>query len=304
MPRRQDAPRDLPEITARRHPRGVRASARDRPRTWSTRSRRGASSIGWSATRSARCCGARCGRACPPVACSRSPCASSSSASARSRAFTAREYWTIEALLAATRRTARTFTRRARPTHRRRRRPSHRRRRDRRAPRRRACATPSRSSTRVATRKSKRNPAPPFTTAPCSRRPAASSASTRSGRCASPRTCTKASTRRTGRVGLITYMRTDSTDMAGVAEGEAREVIATRYGLKYTMPKRRASTRSKAKGAQEAHEAIRPTSFARDPDSLAGELDARAAAPLPADLAARAGLADGAPRSSRRPRST
>ena len=69
-------------------------------------------------------------------------------------------------------------------------------------------------------------------------------------------------------VGLTTYMRTDSTSMAGVAMGEAREVIGGRFGAEYTMPKGRVY-KTKAKGAQEAHEAIRPTSFQRDPDSLA-----------------------------------
>jgi DNA topoisomerase I len=68
-------------------------------------------------------------------------------------------------------------------------------------------------------------------------------------------------------VGLITYMRTDSTAMAGVAMGEARAVIAERFGADYTMPKGRHF--GKVKGAQEAHEAIRPTSFRRDPESLA-----------------------------------
>ena len=49
--------------------------------------------------------------------------------------------------------------------------------------------------------------------------------------------------------------------------GEAREVISGRYGLQYVMPRGRVY-KTKTKGAQEAHEAIRPTSFARDPDSL------------------------------------
>ena len=74
-----------------------------------------------------------------------------------------------------------------------------------------------------------------------------------------------------GHVGLITYMRTDSTAMAGIAMGEAREVIGRRYGDRYAMPKGRVY-RTKSKGAQEAHELIRPTRFARDPDSLAGSL--------------------------------
>ena len=72
-----------------------------------------------------------------------------------------------------------------------------------------------------------------------------------------------------GHVGLITYMRTDSTAIAGVAMGEAREVIGERYGAPFTMPKGRVY-KTKSKGAQEAHESIRPTSFHRDPDSLAG----------------------------------
>jgi DNA topoisomerase-1 len=74
-----------------------------------------------------------------------------------------------------------------------------------------------------------------------------------------------------GQVGLITYMRTDSTAIAGVAMGEAREVIDERFGPTYTMPKGRVY-KTKSKGAQEAHESVRPTSFRRDPDSLAGHL--------------------------------
>jgi DNA topoisomerase I len=71
--------------------------------------------------------------------------------------------------------------------------------------------------------------------------------------------------------GLITYMRTDSTAIAGQAMGQARDVIRQRYGPDYTMPKGRVF-RTRAKGAQEAHEAIRPTSFERDPDSLQAAL--------------------------------
>ena len=66
-------------------------------------------------------------------------------------------------------------------------------------------------------------------------------------------------------------MRTDSTAIAGVAMGEAREVIGERYGPEFTMPKGRVY-KTKSKGAQEAHESIRPTSFRRDPDSVAGSL--------------------------------
>jgi DNA topoisomerase-1 len=74
-----------------------------------------------------------------------------------------------------------------------------------------------------------------------------------------------------GQVGLITYMRTDSTAMAGVAMGEARDVIRARYGEPYVMPRGRVY-RTKVRGAQEAHESIRPTSFGRDPDSVASHL--------------------------------
>src|SRR5258708_17439053 len=76
-----------------------------------------------------------------------------------------------------------------------------------------------------------------------------------------------------GHVGLITYMRTDSVAISGEAMGEARTVIRERYGEPYTMPKGRVY-KTKSKGAQEAHESIRPTSFARDPDAMAKFLKA------------------------------
>ncbi len=77
----------------------------------------------------------------------------------------------------------------------------------------------------------------------CSRRRAAGSASARSGRCRSPSGCTRAIETGEGQVGLITYMRTDSTAIAGVAMGEAREVIGERYGEPNTRCPRAASTR-------------------------------------------------------------
>ena len=72
-------------------------------------------------------------------------------------------------------------------------------------------------------------------------------------------------------VGLITYMRTDSISMAQEAVQEARTVIETRYG-KDSVPARPKMYQNKVQGAQEAHEAIRPTSFARDPESLRDSL--------------------------------
>ncbi len=75
-----------------------------------------------------------------------------------------------------------------------------------------------------------------------------------------------------GPVGLITYMRTDSVTLSSLAIQEARQVIEERYGKGY-LPVKPRVYKSKAKNAQEAHEAIRPTSLARHPDSLARFLD-------------------------------
>ncbi|MDX1402988.1 MAG: DNA topoisomerase I [Woeseiaceae bacterium] len=75
-----------------------------------------------------------------------------------------------------------------------------------------------------------------------------------------------------GNVGLISYMRTDSVTLADIAVAEIREVIAERYGAE-NVPDKPRVFKTKAKNAQEAHEAIRPTSVARTPDSLEGKLD-------------------------------
>nr|MBW0152027.1 topoisomerase DNA-binding C4 zinc finger domain-containing protein [Phenylobacterium sp.] len=68
-------------------------------------------------------------------------------------------------------------------------------------------------------------------------------------------------------VGLITYMRTDGVQAAPEALDEARQVIAGVYGKDY-VPEQARIYRTKAKNAQEAHEAIRPTSLGRNPGSL------------------------------------
>jgi DNA topoisomerase-1 len=75
-----------------------------------------------------------------------------------------------------------------------------------------------------------------------------------------------------GSVGLITYMRTDSTRVAASAISEAREFIGEKYGAKFLPPKPRSFAR-KAKWAQEAHEAIRPTKIYRRPEQLRPFLD-------------------------------
>lgn len=70
-----------------------------------------------------------------------------------------------------------------------------------------------------------------------------------------------------GSTGLITYMRTDSVNLAQDAITELREMIGERYG-KQNVPDEPRLYRTKAKNAQEAHEAIRPTSAMRTPDSI------------------------------------
>jgi DNA topoisomerase-1 len=75
-----------------------------------------------------------------------------------------------------------------------------------------------------------------------------------------------------GNVGLITYMRTDSVTLADVAVAEIRDVIKERYGAE-NVPDEVRKFKTKAKNAQDAHEAIRPTSVTHTPDSLRGKLD-------------------------------
>jgi DNA topoisomerase-1 len=76
-----------------------------------------------------------------------------------------------------------------------------------------------------------------------------------------------------GTVGLITYMRTDSTHVAKPAQQEARDVVRHYWGEEY-LPERPPEYKTKAKVAQEAHEAIRPTSCGRTPRDLREHLSA------------------------------
>jgi len=125
--------------------------------------------------------------------------------------------------------------------------------------------------TDVSVKKSNRNPAPPFTTSSLQQE-----ASRKLG--FSPKRTMSAAQRLyegvetdDGQVGLITYMRTDSVALSSQAMAEATEVIGERYGPEYATPKGRVF-KTKTRNAQEAHEAIRPTSFRRDPDTLAKRL--------------------------------
>ena len=70
-----------------------------------------------------------------------------------------------------------------------------------------------------------------------------------------------------GNVGLITYMRTDSTNIAEQAQTEAREFISQHFGEAY-VPETPPVHKTRAKSAQEAHEAIRPTSVLRTPAAV------------------------------------
>jgi DNA topoisomerase-1 len=73
--------------------------------------------------------------------------------------------------------------------------------------------------------------------------------------------------------GLITYMRTDGVQMAPEAIDAARRAIGQQFGDRY-LPEKPRFYSTKAKNAQEAHEAIRPTDFNRTPDSVRRYLDA------------------------------
>jgi len=79
-----------------------------------------------------------------------------------------------------------------------------------------------------------------------------------------------------GSVGLITYMRTDSTNLAKEAIQEIREYARKNFAAAY-LPKSAVEYRSKSKNAQEAHEAIRPTSIFRTPEQVRPYLSAEQA---------------------------
>ncbi|MFA6156977.1 type I DNA topoisomerase [Mesorhizobium sp.] len=124
----------------------------------------------------------------------------------------------------------------------------------------------------VEAKPTKRNPGPPFTTSTLQQ-----AASSGLGFSAS-RTMQVAQRLYEGMeiggetTGLITYMRTDGVQMAPEAISAARDAIVKEFGPKYLPEKPRYYT-AKAKNAQEAHEAIRPTDFMRTPASVRQYLD-------------------------------
>lgn len=119
----------------------------------------------------------------------------------------------------------------------------------------------------------KRNPAPPFTTSTLQQE-----ASRKLGFSAH-RTMRTAQQLYEGvdiggeTIGLITYMRTDSVNLAAEAVQEIRALIAQRYGSD-NLPEEPHVYKTKSKNAQEAHEAVRPTSAERVPDSIKDALTA------------------------------
>jgi DNA topoisomerase-1 len=70
-----------------------------------------------------------------------------------------------------------------------------------------------------------------------------------------------------GTTGLITYMRTDSTNVSVLAQNEARQYVSAKYGDDF-LPPEPPVYKTKSAGAQEAHEAVRPTSVMRDPEKV------------------------------------
>ncbi len=75
-----------------------------------------------------------------------------------------------------------------------------------------------------------------------------------------------------GATGLITYMRTDSTNVSAMAQGEAREYVTGKYGKDY-LPAKPPQYTKRSANAQEAHEAVRPTSVMRTPEQMKEFLD-------------------------------
>lgn len=130
--------------------------------------------------------------------------------------------------------------------------------------------------TKVEKKQRKRNPAPPFTTSTLQQE-----ASRKCG-FTSQRTMRIAQQLYEGidiggeTIGLISYMRTDSVALSQDAIAELRDFITTRYGAD-NLPAKPHVYKTKAKNAQEAHEAVRPTSALRTPEAMKGHLSAEQA---------------------------
>jgi DNA topoisomerase I len=129
--------------------------------------------------------------------------------------------------------------------------------------------------TEVKRRERRKNPAPPFTTSTLQQEAAKRlrfSAKRTMG--AAQRLYEGVEVGGRGSIGLITYMRTDSTRVSSGAIQEAREWIEDQMGKAYLASGPRSWGGKKSKGAQEAHEAIRPTSVSIHPDMVRPHVDA------------------------------
>ena len=118
----------------------------------------------------------------------------------------------------------------------------------------------------------RRNPAAPFTTSTMQQEAVRKLGFTANRTMRVAQQLYEGVTTDTGLVGLISYMRTDSVTLAQDALTELRGFITERYGEKQ-LPAQARTFKTKSKNAQEAHEAIRPTSVVRTPESLRGRLD-------------------------------
>ncbi len=113
----------------------------------------------------------------------------------------------------------------------------------------------------------KRNPSPPFITSTLQQEAARKLGFTTSRTMSVAQQLYEGVNIGTEVVGLITYMRTDSTNLAAEALSELRAFIADRYG-KENLPEKPRVYRTTSKNAQEAHEAVRPTDITRHPEKL------------------------------------
>ncbi|MFQ5469673.1 MAG: type I DNA topoisomerase [Gammaproteobacteria bacterium] len=121
--------------------------------------------------------------------------------------------------------------------------------------------------TRIEKKKRKRNPAPPFITSTMQQEAARKLGFSAQRTMRAAQQLYEGIDTGDGAIGLITYMRTDSVSLAQEALDEIRALINERYGAD-KVPKTVNVYKTKSKNAQEAHEAIRPTSVYNDPESI------------------------------------
>lgn len=119
----------------------------------------------------------------------------------------------------------------------------------------------------------KRNPSPPFTTSTLQQEAARKFGMSAKQTMVIAQQLYEGVTLGTeGQTGLITYMRTDSLNLAASALSQAQEIITAQFGKEFGLDTPRYFS-NKSKGAQEAHEAIRPTDLSRTPESIENFLD-------------------------------